>query len=253
MAEQQPQEDPTNKWPEEIKQAYEQMKIPSLYDCVLANEKMSVELRKQNRDVKAAVEGMQKIATVLDNIMEMISEEWDELDEEGEVIVEDIPSELSAGPNGIVEDYDNLTELEVQLLADKQLYMEQTNGTLMETMDSIFELTLFARQMSQQLFATLPEKEGFLRQQPSWRPMAEEIVNSFISHLDHHRNRFQARLADMQIHVLEPQPGEKFDKARHLKLEEVSGGETDTIAQVIKVGYLYDKSVLRQAEVIVFN
>jgi molecular chaperone GrpE (heat shock protein) len=254
MAEESKHEDPTAKWPEEVKQAYEHMKVPSLYDCFLANEKMSVELRKQNRDVKTAVEGMQKIATVLDSIMEMISEEWDELDEEDEEGDEEGgTAESPRRENGRIEDYENLTEFEIQLLADKQLYLEQTHATLTETMDSIFELTLFAQQMSQQLLSTLPEKEGFLRQEPSWRPLIEEIINSFIAHLDHHRNRFQARLEEMLIYVLQPKPGEKFDKVKHLKLEEVSGGETDTIAQVIRVGYLYDRDVLRQAEVIVFN
>ncbi len=254
MTEEQNQEDPASKWPEEIKNAYEQMKIPSLYDCVLANEKISVELRKQNRDIKLSVEGMQKIATVLDNVMGMISEEWDELDEEEEDESErgENSPEVS-GEDGLIQDYDNLSDLEVQLLTDKHLYIEQTNTLLIETMDSVFELTSFARQMSQQLFATFPEKEGILRQQPSWRPLAQEIVNSFISHLDHHRNRFQARLEEVHIFVEQPQPGEHFNKVKHLKLEEVSGGEKDLIAQVIRVGYLYDEEVLRQAEVIVFN
>lgn len=249
MAEEQKQEDPISKWPEEIKKAYEHMKIPSLYDCLLVNEKMSVELRKQNRDVKLAVEGMQKIATVLDSIMAMISEEWEEIEEEEEENEET----GSADESGLIEDYDNLSDLEVQLMADKQLFIEQANAMLIETMDSIFELTNFARQMSQQLFTAIPEKEGILRQKPGWRPLAEEIVNSYINHLDHHRNRFQARLEDFRIFVIQPMPGEKFNKVMHLKLEEVSGGEKDVVAQVIRVGYLYDNEVLRQAEVIVFN
>ena len=41
-----------DQWPEETREAYAQLKLPSLYDMVLSNEKLAVEIRRQNRDLQ---------------------------------------------------------------------------------------------------------------------------------------------------------------------------------------------------------
>jgi molecular chaperone GrpE (heat shock protein) len=248
--------DPSENWPEEVKKAYQHLEVPSLYDCVLANEKMSLEVRKQNREVKNAVEGMQKIATVLDQLMEIISEEWVEADDEDSdqfTRPERRNNIIEVPAHESIEGYENLSELEIQLLTDKQMFQDQTHAILIETMDSIYDLTSLSQQMNQQLFSVLPDKIGLFRQSPSWHPLAEEIVQSYITHVNHHKNRLQARLEDMHIFVIEPRPGDLFDKTLHINLEEVSGGETGVIAHVIRLGYRHEKDVLRQAEVSVFN
>lgn len=248
-----PEPDPSKEWPEEVKQAYAQLKIPSLYDSLLANEKMSLEIRKQNREIRGAIEGMQKIATVLDRLMEVISEEWEEVEEEeveeggeGRATFIEVP-ELEG-----IENYEQLSDREVQLLTDRQLLQDQSHSILIEMMDSTYELSSSAQEMKAKLFAILPEKEGLLRQKPKWYHPAEEVVQSYLSHLNHHKNRFQAYLEEMQIFTIDPKPGDRFDKKVQISLEEIPGGEPGSIAQVIRAGYLYKDILIRPAEVVIF-
>jgi hypothetical protein len=43
----------------------------SLYDVLLANEKLSLEMRRQDRELKAVVEGIQGISAQLNSLLEI--------------------------------------------------------------------------------------------------------------------------------------------------------------------------------------
>jgi molecular chaperone GrpE (heat shock protein) len=237
-------DDLSSQWPKEVRQAYESLKIPSLYDCVLANEKLSWEIRKQNRDVKMMAENMGKIVVQFDSLLTTISEEWEEYeDEEGETTLQAFTGEPR----------EELTDLEYDLLSDRQAYLKkQSQDILIEIADSIFDLSHASKQTSHQLLSLLPKKEGLFPHLPNWHPLAEDLIQSLLEHINHVRYRLLGRLEEMRIHLIDPHPGESFDSEKHQVLEQVAGGEKGTIAQTIRVGYIQDNEVLRLAAVLLF-
>ncbi|CUI17180.1 hypothetical protein PNK_1570 [Candidatus Protochlamydia naegleriophila] len=245
MADDSLKNDPSSEWPEEVKQAYESLKIPSLYDTVLANEKLSLEVRKQNREVKLVVENMGKIALQLDSLLEMMSEEWEEY-EEGDV--------LSREPGKEAEEaLPTFSDLELELLGDKQAHLEQqTQELLVEISDSILELSHTTKHMGHQLLQVLPKKEGVFAKPPHWHPLAEDIIHTFVEEVNRVRYRLLSRLEKMQIHLIDPHVGDPFDQDKHQALEQVAGSPKGTIAQVIRPGYSQDDTILRHAEVVIY-
>ncbi len=237
--------DPSSEWPEEVKQAYESLKIPSLYDTVLANEKLSLEVRKQNREIKLVVENMGKIAVQLDSLLEMMAEEWEEY-EEGDLL-----SPESA--EGAEEATPALSDLELELLGDKQAHLEkQTQELLVEMSDSMLELSYTTKHMGQQLLQVLPKKEGVFGKPPHWHPLAEDMIHTVIEEVNRVRYRLLSRLEKMHIHLIDPHVGDLFDQDRHQALEQVAGSPKGTVAQVIRPGYSQEGKILRQAEVVIY-
>lgn len=229
-------------WPEEIKQAYEHLKIPSLYDAVIANEKLSLEIRRQNRELKTVIEGIQTLSTQFNALVKIVEEEWEE-DEEGS-------HSLQGYANGFQESENReLTDLEVEIMTEKQAQL-----ILMETHDDMRELSRMTRQITQQILALLPKKEGIIISQlPSWYPAVEGMVQSVVEMTERSRYQLLSRLEGIWIETVDPQPGELFDKSLHHVLEHIPGGQSGTIAYVIRVGYRQHQDVLRLAEVTLYS
>jgi molecular chaperone GrpE (heat shock protein) len=250
MPDNQSQNDPTAQWPEEVRQAYEHLKVPSLYDVLLANEKLSLEMRRQDRELKAVVEGMQGISSQLNALLEIASEEWEEYEgNEGE------GEDVQRGKSIFIEyPQEDLTDLEVELLKDKQAALEkQAQDVLIETHDAMLELSRMVKQMTQQLLTLLPKKEGIIPREPSWYRATEALVQGVVEGMDRSRYQLLARLEEVHIEVIDPKPGDAVDESQHHILEHISGEKVGTIAQVIRVGYRQDNHMLRPAEVTVYQ
>ena len=239
--------DPSENWSEDIKQAYEHLKIPSLYDAVLANEKLSLEIRRQDRDLKAILEGIGSLSNQFNLLVKIIDEEWEEYEQDENF--------SSIQPDGFINVPQNeLTDLEIQLLNESQINHEKhSQMILMETHDNLRDLTLTIKQKTNQLISLFPKKEGLIPHVPVWYPIAEELIQNIVEGIDRCRYQFLARLEEMQIETLEPQLGEVYDNSLHHMLVRVSGGIPGTIAQVVRVGYRQNQNILRLAEVTVYQ
>jgi molecular chaperone GrpE (heat shock protein) len=237
--------DPTADWPEEIKQAYEHLKIPSLYDAILANEKISLEMRRQDRELQAIKESIQTLSTQLHSLMNMMEGEWEEYEEET----------LQTPQNGFKDTLqEELTDLEEELLQESQFYQEkQAQSILMETHDNMRDLSRLIGQTIHQLFALLPKKEGIIPHPPAWYPITEQMLQSIVESVERFRYQLLVRLEDMHIEMVDPQPGETFDASLHHAIDHISGGKSGTIARVVRVGYRQDKQVLRLADVTIYQ
>lgn len=239
--------DPSANWPEEVKQAYEHLKIPSLYDAVLANEKLSLEIRRQDRELKTILEGIQLLSSQFNALIKIVEEEWEEYEGEEEA--------LQTHQNGFNESSsDELTDLEVELLQESQSYQEkQVQSILMETHDHMRDLSRMVRQMTHQLLTILPKKEGLIPHSPAWHSAVEEIIQNIVEEIDRGRYQFIARLQELQIQVVDPQPGEKFNGSLHHAIDYLSGGKSGTVANVVRVGFRQLDQVLRLAEVSLYH
>jgi molecular chaperone GrpE (heat shock protein) len=226
-----PDLDPSKQWPEEVRKAYENLKIPSIYDCVLANEKLGVEVHRQGHEIKEMTNGMQELLSRLNDMMELLAEEFEDYDEDEE------------------EDTFRLAPYDSENLG----LNEKSQEILLGTADSLIELSKTTRQLIGQLLEALPKKEGIVPHQPSWYKLVEGLTQSLIEHVDTGRYRFVSNLNEMGIAVIEPQPGDSFEDGEHRVLEKVPGGVPGTIARIVRVGYLQDDIILRQAEVVIYN
>lgn len=240
--------DPSAQWPEEIKQAYEHLKIPSLHDALLTSEKLSVEVRRQNREIKSMTESMQALSIQLNALLEVMAEEWEEYEEDEGALLYDEPQEfMMDSPR------ENISDLEVEILRDKQASFEkQPQEALLETHDALLDLSRMVKHLMHQLLTLLPKKEGLIPHEPVWHSMAEKIIESFVEATDRVRYQLLARLEDMQIEVINPKPGEMPHTVFHRVLEQIEGGKTGTIAHVIRIGYRQNNHLLRPAEVTIY-
>lgn len=260
MAEEPPQQnnlknDYPAEWPEEVKQAYHSLKIPSLYDALLANEKLSLEIRKQERTIKTMSESIQTLVSQITTLVALVQEEWEEYEEEErENNSEKIERLNEKRQNFESLTQGDLTDLEVELLSDKQSYLEdQSQYLMMEAYDILLHHSQQVKQLTTQLIYTLPKKQGIFSKQPLWLSAALEINHSLVTEVEQARYRLLSRLEEMTIQTIEPKVGDLFDPAFHLALEKVSGGQEGTIKQVVHIGYRQQVQVLRLAEVIVYH
>lgn len=246
--------DPSSQWPEEVRQAYEHLKVPSLYESVLINEKLSLEIRRQGRELKSLSEAIQALTTQVNSVHDIVSEEWHEYEAtEG---FEGTPLPPSPSPQDGFKEYrqGDLTDLEVQLISERQAYLEkQSLDALMESHDAVRELSRMARQITHQLMTLLPKKEGLIGHVPTWYPIVEQLVYGFIEAVDRSRLQLLTGLEEMHIELIEPQPGDPFNESLHHVLETVVGGPPGTIEKVIRAGYRQDDQVLRFADVVIYR
>jgi len=242
--------DPSASWPEEVKKAYEQLKVPTLYDFILTNEKLGLEIRKQNRDVKSVEEEVQKISAQMNSIIELLSEEW-ELLEEGEGTPSEEGEFLEV--TGETEPPLDLTDLEIKLLTEKQDEVQRKmTSALIETTDQMTALAKGMERFTKQLMDLLPKKEGLLARAPAWRRKVDELVQPFAHQIELVRHQLIERLESIDIHLIIPQPGDPFVSQKHRVLEKVAGGPSGTIARLVRPGYLHENQILRLAEVVVY-
>lgn len=234
-------QDPQSQWPREIKQAYETLKIPTVYEAVLANEKLSLEIRRQNRELKGLEEHIQKIQEQLTAIVHLVTEEWEEEGDEGEGSLFKERESSEVGVDGFVSLEEGLAELEAELLEKEQVIQ-----TLIETYDTIKDLSRMAKKMARQLDTILSPQQGSSE-------MIQGIMDTLSEIIEQSRYRLLGRLQEVEIEVIDPQPGESFSERLHHAVEHESGGKPGTIAQVVRTGYQQRGELLRLADVILYH
>lgn len=240
--------DPSAEWPEEVKQAYDHLKVPSLYDAIIANEKLSLEIRRQDRELKTIAEGMQQLTMQMGELLKIIEEEEDEDEEEEEIL-------LVSSENGIKDRHGReLTQLEMELLEENQLFLQkQSQILLIETHDDIRDLWRIAKQCVQQVMLIMPKTEGIIPHEPVWHSVAEQMLQGILESVEKSRYQLLSRLEQVEIKLIEPQQGETVNPALHYIVDHIPGGKGGTIAKVVRVGYKQDQEVLRLAEVTVYH
>lgn len=240
-------EDPSAEWPEEVKKAYANLKIPSIYDCVVVNEKLSIEIHRQNQGIKNILEEVRAISTKFDSAVHTLVEEMG---------MEEIPdsNEEMMRQETFEENYGGLSKLEVQLLSEKtEDAIKQAKEVIINASDQLIDLSKDIKLLTKYLSESFPKKTGFFSKEPIWYKNIESITTTINQKVDDVRYNIVAKLDDLNVQVIHPNPGDELEPSKHFILENIKGGKPGTIAQLIKVGYQEETKVLRRAEVIAYN
>lgn len=247
MVESPPKNDPSADWPEDVRQAYAYLKIPSLYDSVIANEKLSLEIRRQDRELKTIVEGVQQLSMQMETLLKVIEDERNEED------LERFAVETTYDGAGVSHQRE-LTDLEIELLEENQIFFkEQSQGLLIDTHDEMRELWRMTKQSIQHILNLIPKTEGIIPHEPVWHSVTEQMLQNIVESIEKSRYQLLARLEQFDIKMIEPQIGEMVNPSLHYIVDRLSGGESGAIARVVRVGYMQDQEILRFAEVTVYQ
>lgn len=247
MVESPPKNDPSADWPEDVRQAYANLKIPSLYDSVIANEKLSLEIRRQDRELKTIVEGVQQLSMQMETLLKVIE------DERNEEELERFAVETTYEGAGVSHQRE-LTDLEIELLEENQIFFkEQSQGLLIDTHDEMRELWRMTKQSIQHILNLIPKTEGIIPHEPVWHSVTEQMLQNIVESIEKSRYQLLARLEQFNIKMIEPQIGEMVNPSLHYIVDRLSGGEPGAIARVVRVGYMQDQEILRFAEVTVYQ
>lgn len=250
-------EDPSEQWPEEVKEAYKSLKIPSIYDAVLANEKLSLEIHKQNHDIKEVLDRIRTMSSAVQTMMQVVLEQADEDETNGNGF---------PGPTGTSEFYPMQTDNGVHtdngsfaeegpqydLAADLRDFIFSINEILMEATDTLIELSKNSKELIGQLNEAVTVKEKGNDIDQASNRIIDRLSRSLVDNVDSARYRLVARLQDVDIRLIDPLPGDPLIPEQHRVLDRIPGGEPETIARTIRAGYLQNDEILRQAEVIIY-
>jgi molecular chaperone GrpE (heat shock protein) len=216
-------------WPSWLIEQYGKLPLPSLYDFILSQEKLGVEIRKQNKELHNHSTHLRDLKDQLQSMNQLISL-LAASDEQNE--------ECKRKPN---EEEDPGSPLSAE------------TSILMEAMDSIFHLSQATESISQQILDMIPDSLSFwTRRKPSWRLKLEEIIQGYSKGLDLTRQKLTHQLTDLHIHIIAPLVGDSFNPEIHRAQECISGGSSHCIAKIIRYGYRYKHSMLRPADVVIY-
>jgi hypothetical protein len=235
-------DDPCEEWPDEVKRAYESLKIPSVYDAVLANEKLSLEIHRQNRSLKEVLGAVQAMSIGINTMMQVILE--DERAGQGEVYNHPAtPGEADWRDwRGQEEfDYDRESVYEVDD------FFSSVDQIMIEAADVLIDLAKTTKTLTQELSEVLPQGKG------EFAPIIKKLTWSLTENLDTARYRFIARLQELEIDLIDPSVGEAVILEKHHVVDKIPGGEPGTIAKIIRNGYQQNEAILRRAEVIIYR
>ncbi len=231
-------------WPDWMLERYGSLSLPSLYDFVLSQEKLAVEIRKQNRELRVHSESIEELSTKFDTLLDSLEQETtvdpeEDFEEEDEPVdLDDLEDDLEDEP---LSSMDSIRSREVETL-------------LMHSMDALFNMLNGLNKSKVKILAILPEKEGFLGlRKPQWRAVLEDILDGYVSGVEVVRQKLTSQLADLQIELLCPLAGDPFDPIHHRAVETEKGEKSGCIAQVIRYGYKRQDCIIRFADVSVYR
>jgi Molecular chaperone GrpE (heat shock protein) len=199
---------------------YDKISIPSLYDFILSQEKLAMEIRKQNKE--------------LHNLSTQI--------ERNHHSIEDLFSSLES------------PEVEEKIDQEpKENNLSSEISALMQAMDLFFHLFQAEMLNSEQLLKIIPDSCSFWsRKKPKWRLTFEETVKGYSSGVQMIQEKFSQLLENVGIQLIAPELGDPFEAANHRVVERCFGEEAYTIAKLVRLGYEKNHVILRPAEVIIY-
>lgn len=210
-------------WPVALMEAYEKLNLPSFYDFVLANEKLSVEVKKQNKDLKSLYGIVQK----LQEEFSLLQNQEDFEKENGAKGYEDLLKETYEAKKK--EDQTVI----IQTVDSMKLFVEALNKTVREISEHLQPKKFF-------FFKKLYHKE-----------IKEKLTTIQDGAALSYKKLFSA-LTDLGLEQILPQQGDPFSPSLHRAIDTAKGGVRGTICETIRSGYKSKENILRYADVIIY-
>lgn len=201
-------------WPDELLQSYKDLPLPTLYDFAVSGEKLSLEIRKQNKEIK-------------------------HLSETADRLVKQVESQESV-----------LVRFKIQPEIDKKIYQR----ALMRAFDSLIMLKEQVFKSAAQVPPALTFKKGkFKKKQSEQSFKVENTLNVLLEGLDLIENKFLSSLADVDLLPFAPEKGAIFVPQEHRAVAQVEGEESGKIHKTIRIGYRSSGEIVRCADVAVYQ
>ena len=278
----------SEKWPEEVKQAFQNLKLPSFYDSLLVNEKLTVEVHKQGLEIKQVSENLTTVMLALNQITEMMAASLDDdfdLDDYDDDVFEDEDfDDEDESDDGTESETDSgsgesdklklidLPEKSWRFKGDESTLSDEDedegveflkenldsllfgiNTVLINVMDILVDLSNTSHNMVKQL-ENISSKKSDLSDKTSLQDhLMQEFTGSITEKIDEARYKVLSQARFWDFEVIKPLPGDRFDSNLHDALEVIEGGGPGTIARVVRQGYRHQHQVLRPAEVILYR
>lgn len=208
---------------ETLQQKYDALQLPNSYDYLLTQEKLALEIRRQNKELK--------------NQSEILRETKNEL--------------------AIIKDQCEILESQLEELRRSQEpcgWIKQLQQMLMQALDALLNQSYAARETTQIVLDMMPPS-GWVQKlwKPSKTPQIKQILDGYCMGVDTIHDKLLSWLADLEIELIAPQLGDPFVPHLHRAVEQLSGGTSKTIAKVIRYGYTTKEELLRYADVAVYR
>lgn len=201
-------------WSDELLKSYKDLPLPTLYDFAVSGEKLSLEIRKQNKEIKQlreTIEGLTKQITSQEEV---------------------------------------LLRFKLKPDADKKMYQR----SLMQAFDSLLMLKEQVSKSAEEVPRALTFKRGkFKKQQSEQTQKVENTLDSFLDGLDLIEDKFLSSLADLDLIPFAPEQGDTFVPQEHRAVVQVSGDLIGKIHKTIRIGYKSSEGIVRCADVAVYQ
>lgn len=218
-----------NGWPNWLLEKYGELPLPSLYDFILSQEKISAEIRKQNKELRAQQEALK-------NLDESVKQMDDRLDK--------MASE-SGGNEYFAENGYSMGK-DAKGISDA----DDSVKVLIQAMDIQFNLFQASQELVRNMLSTLPKGKRFKeKSQRSWRLQMKKNLFGFASGIEMSHHKLLGSLADVGVKVINPEAGSLFLPKYHRAIEQVNHGVSGCIVKVIRYGYTKNGEILRYADV----
>ncbi len=252
-------------WPDSLLQKYGELQLPSLYDFILSQEKLGMEIRRQNKEMRGFSKSIdelkadswnvrgsiadvcEKVSAIKESCDYMKENElnWDEFLQE-DLFEEEEDEEEANDEDDSDDGIDQFRNFIEQI-------DEDSIQVLMHSMDTMLTLLNATEDFSNNILSIAPSSCSLLFwQKPAWRSHFEEVINGYNNGMRAARNKLLSLLVDKKIELINPSIGSSFDPQSYRAVEKISGGQSQCIAKVIRYGYRRQGEVLRFADVSVF-
>lgn len=227
-------------WPDWLLESYGKLPLPSLHDFILSQEKISVELRKQNRELKKSNDQLKELSQELTANMSALQQKANDESWEGcEELLRELLNEEDE------ETCDEGEENEPQ--GANEAIAQQL---MMQAMDSLFYLFNGIDSGNEKILSLLPKEALFLPKKGyNWRLRVQEILEGYLTGVKGLRQKLTAQMADLNIEVIAPLVDAHFDPMQHRAVERVDTGIKGHIAELIRYGYKIKGKIVRYADV----
>ena len=223
-------EDPQN-WSKELLEAYDELKLPTLYECVLANEQMSLEIKKQNKTVKALVDSVDQLKEELKKQRKQLGGGFEEL-----------MHTLSEQHVVVSSSCDN---------QGKRLYQD----VVMEAMDSVHVIVDQIQKTWVEEAGPIVWKKEKIQNLKQREQMAHmrKTLRAFHEGFQLIQEKWLSSLQSLDLEQICPKEGDVFSPYEHRAVLKIEGERSGVIQKTVRPGYMHQGKVLRCADVVIYS
>lgn len=256
----QPDSNAFKQWPEEVLKIYGQLPLPSLYEFVIAQEKVAGELRRQSKDMHKLVAAIIALRDQVKGLDEHLQMEVVDLEgmssdsQEGELPLPKITGE-SDEPAEPGDGFYPAWEVDMMRQAGKleQRQWEEIYIAMLEIILQTFDENDMTTNKAMDVLHESKLSRGV-------ESALQQLFNQHNNKVQSIRDQMLAHLKDIDLEPITPMPGELYNEDIHrvietLPLTDTKGGKhrRNTIARVIRIGYRRHSELVRQADVCIYG